>query len=426
MIMSQSFSGSTIQTRPTSVMPVSVTRFVMSETAGTTPSTPFCESTILADSSAGVWNEYLFSSSFDSGVSYECTTPSTAEFSGARLIPVGDGGVCEVVARLGARQQVFSLNTKSTSTTVYSFDGYESGTIARILADGVLSRITGAEQITLYSGWAPVSISTPPTALNLNPSCWAYGIDLSGIPAWTTYSGNYSHENKGCAITKRHVAAAKHWGGVGGRVGMKFVFRGNTGTLHERTVIGLAYAGSDIVVFTLDSDLPTDVSVIPVVGDWFARNRSRSGDFLSTYNGGVYFYVDQTYSCRLLLGSSITSLERHYSPASGLTLNGNTYSEVLFEAHFAGNMTVFSSYTPSILAGKTSYFRDAISGDSGSPVMCIIGSQPSVITSFLGSSYGPFWGESDGAFINDAISLADDAAGVTTGYTVTVTPDPTL
>jgi hypothetical protein len=407
-------------TRP---LEFAVSTTVIGAEAVVTPGDPVGESNILASTQAGAWAKPFFSFELGTNYTLESLTPSTATISGNTLEVVGSGGHTRVKIARGAVATIYDCNTTTGSKTVTVFDSFVTGTAAKHLSDQILSRITGTEQLNFYTNWTGNDSS-----LALNPSCWAAGIDLSGVPVATTLKGRWGHENKGGLITSQHVVGARHWSGyTGGYVGMKFRFRATDGVIHERTVIGLSYGLFDTVFFTLNTPLPATVTPLKIMGEWFARDRTYANSngvpVLTSYNGGVFFYVDQAYNCRLLLGAALTGYHTHYA-ADEITVNGNTYTENVWRAEFTANVVV-NGHTPSIFTGKANYVREAISGDSGSPLMALVNGVPALVGTFFYPTVVPFLGESNGSVLNDFIIVTDAAAGVSTGLTVTVAPDPT-
>ena len=113
--------------------------------------------------------------------------------------------------------------------------------------EGIDSRIAGENPLTTKR-----RTSEPPVRINL-PTCWANDVDLSGI---SLNSGYYI----GTLLTRRHLAIAKHFVDAGIYVGQVFRFLSPDDVVYDRTSIGLKYVDdSDIAIFLLDSDLPSDI-----------------------------------------------------------------------------------------------------------------------------------------------------------------------
>ena len=403
--------------------------------SGSNPAADLYENKMLTATGSGVWQKPVFSFPLSESYSLESLTPETASVSEGNVSIVGTGGQCVYKVEREGIKSLVRLNNATSSKVVTYFDGYVEGSVARILSDAVLGRISGTEQMNLFTNWTTLGANAPAPTLTRNTNCWAHGLDLSGVSIGTTLFGSWTSANKGALITKRHVVAAHHWlNYTGGFIGMKFRFLSVDNIVYERTVVGKDVY-DDIEIYTLDADLPSTVRPLKVVGPWFARNRVYTPSFYryDVYNGGTFFYVDQLYNCRLTSGRSFNGLFATSGSLSGVTYGGITFPDFVQTANFLAD-TSFSGHIPSIFSGKESYFQEGIVGDSGSPVMAIVGGLPAVVCTWLSGQHAPFLGNSEGAFVNRMVELSDINAGTTTGtavtpggagtLTVTVAPSP--
>jgi len=260
----------------------------------------------------------------------------------------------------------------------------------------------------------------------LNPDCWTYGLDLSGIPVWVSWGLN-GEANRGGLITPQHLACCTHYPQMfyTTMVGKVFRFLGKSGTIHERTVIGIRqYADIQLCVF--DTPLSDDVTPLTVPGDWFIQGFTRVTRQPPVYNfyvGGVCLWQDQyRRNWALPLGYGSVKTPNYYGLEIN-TLNGVDYPDV--------TIGIDSNPAPLIDAimgdGVKTFFKTGISGDSGGAAVVIINDVASLV--FVQSSGAGGTSPVDnngGSFIQANLTALDASVGVTTGHTITVATDPTL
>jgi hypothetical protein len=229
------------------------------------------------------------------------------------------------------------------------------------------------------------------------------------------------------AVTKRHMVGCAHYGyGVGQVVKFKTVDNQIvTRTIQElwRPQIAAAYNSfiSDFQVFLLDADLPTTIRPVPVVGDWYRR-------FLNV-DANTFIKVNQ--SANLIMWNN----SGHATPGRLCDTFANTYGNT--PVHVIDTLSVepkktqgFPEPGPLVLAGYESldysnlsaeFYHHRYYGDSGSPVFAPV-SEAAGLWALSGIVSGSMWTPSA---MNEAIGRVDNKAGISTGYTVTVAPDPT-
>jgi hypothetical protein len=204
-------------------------------------------------------------------------------------------------------------------------------------------------------------------------------------------------------ITPRHALAARHYidGASGNTLSSGAV---NTYSASQRvwidtnnnpisaaaTHFGGVSGSSDGLVLVLDREMPLSINRMPIASaDLY--NRFWSGDL----NFGVPLISTDQYD-----QLSVREISKFSYPT-------NVTSNIAFQI-------------PSSSL-RNSFYRTAISGDSSNPIMIVYNNVVSIISTYLGggSGSGPalFLSESQ---INAAIVAADAAAGISTGYTVTV------
>jgi hypothetical protein len=156
-----------------------------------------------------------------------------------------------------------------------------------------------------------------------------------------------------------------------------------------------------------------------IAGSWITQDNTviqSASQERSYYCAGAAIFTDQfadVYACEL--GSSV-SKNSYFAPDE--TLNAVTYS--------ACDYWTIVRNTPEALTGYSSMFKTPIGGDSGQPVMAIVDGDPVLLFCWWTPVSGPPTWRHNGALLNALISAVDTAAGISTGYTVTVATDPTL
>ena len=246
------------------------------------------------------------------------------------------------------------------------------------------------------------------TAYSAN--CWAEGFDWSGMTIWNSSSN--SSRKRGCLITPRHLWLTKHYLYPVGTV-VRFI--GTDGSAVERTVIAVAFDGDigdttqDEYVALLNADVPTTVNPFPVAGDWLATYES-SGGYNILQMFAAFVTVDQNNDA--LLCPSISNPDRDVITSGDGVLSTVRWNDGCAPTEFDTLATVFDGYE--------SWAKLPVGGDSGSGVFAPLSSSALAIASVM---TGPYGGESY-LHLNALIASADANAGISTGYTVTVAPNP--
>ena len=168
-------------------------------------------------------------------------------------------------------------------------------------------------------------------------------------------------------------------------------------------------------------DLPVSVTPYPVVGDWYplANVVNTAGGLVYrdlTYDM-CYLTVNQfrqaafTYSCRFFNNFSSPL----YPDGEG-EINGHFFTEATTTIIFFGNTHLHATFE--------NFRSNPITGDSGSPVFLPL---PDYGLAFCcPTTTGDFGSSCSESKLNAMILDVDANAGITTGHTVTVAPDPTL
>lgn len=239
-------------------------------------------------------------------------------------------------------------------------------------------------------------------------SCW--GSDLnSQLTSVSVFAGNpiasggkAPNRQRFTLITPRHAIAAKHYvdGAAGSSAPSGSV---NTYSASQRIWIdsnnnpveGFAThwaqigTGGDGVVLVLDRVMPTSINRMPIANvdiltKMWASDRSKGIPLIST---------DQF--------DRLSVREINTMPTS-----------------YANGQISFQQSKSSL---RSAFYRDAVPGDSSNPTMIVYNNIASLMSAYYtgGGGAGPayYCGASE---INAAIATVDAAAGISTGYTVTV------
>lgn len=371
-----------------------------------------------------VHNDYFVD--FLQGATTENLSPSIATLTGNVVTRVADGFArVKATFASGSTKSVF-LDMRETAAATYRvFTGYVSNSMPDLLANSVLDLVTPGKTASYYSTFDHATSTYVRDA-----ACWAAGLNLTGCPVASDIRG-WGPENRGAAVTTRHVVGAKHWNvfepayeaGAGYSIGNRLRFAESDGTVHERGIIGRA-SFRDLIVVTLDSALPVGITPLPIVGEWYFDSQDTGTPGIKYgYSGGMAFYLNQLGQAKYLLSGNLGG-------RWGLTMDNVTVNDTSFSAgwpaHCVGLDTITNAGIPSFLDGKMTFYREGIGGDSGSAVMALVDGIPSLLWTWWSATSGiPVWTE-DGAFLNALIAKADSSAGISTGLSVTVTPDPTI
>jgi hypothetical protein len=389
--------------------------------SGSTSTATYRDSEFDTVSLTSSYNNWIYSETLGADYTYENLTPSICGISGWPSVTKTTAGTGKIAISNSKAVVVAALTfSNGVTQTSSSFQRFTAASLADVLSDGILNLITEGKEEEYFTNYTP---SGTPTK---NTDCWAAGLDLTACPLATNLFNSWSSANRGGAITRQHVVGCAHQqysfpapgaSSGGYTVGHKFRFMGSTGVVTEHTVIGVAGYG-DCKVATITPSLPVTVTPFKVAGDWFIRNRSDANGTASFYMGGAVFWPDQFFRCRYqLCGTAATATTSVEGDATiGITVVSDRIQRGVCQSSF--------SPTPEILTGKTAFLAPAIVGDSGSPVLLIANGEPALLgTWWYPNDFYAAWGSS---FLNALIVAADAAAGVSTGLTVTVAPDPTL
>lgn len=231
------------------------------------------------------------------------------------------------------------------------------------------------------------------------------------------------------AITPRHVLQIGH-SGPGGALGGTIRFRDINNNIVDRTVIAnvnvlhdtdfdaLNY-GSDLRMMVLNADLPSSITPAPVVGDWIyhALTGTKSNGTFEIGAFGFASFNQDTHICPVQSAHAVAvpfDINQEPFVLSGVTLEGRDFGLAYF-----GLVTLEGFEHWSYAHTASPFYHHVRAGDSGSPIFWPIADGKWAIghDMIAGSMWRP-------VALNALITYADNRAGISTGYTVTVAPNP--
>jgi len=295
-------------------------------------------------------------------------------------------------------------------------------------------RAIGGSGVSMRTGTAYLSAQP-------NPDCWAAQWDFSGVPIWNSSTNGARHG--GALISKNsthaHLIEAKHYASP---VGTVFKFMTPGGVIRMATSIGVARypVGAtnaetehlnalvgDRRVHVLSGDL-TGCAAYPLVGSWAGPNAvagtptpSRQWELSGAEidRPVVCVWLDQYRKAKFVGAYGRDCLTETTGSAEGV-IYGESVSVGASRFSLTGLLD-FSDFTTALLA--TGRYQSGVSQDSGSAVFVPLSSSAlALATCWLSPMSGP---SPDETIINLMIADADAVAGISTGLTVTVAPDPT-
>lgn len=239
----------------------------------------------------------------------------------------------EVTVNLTNQSSVIS---KTVTSTVAS-------SLRRHLDDQVNSRIAS---FTNFSDRQQMfSAKDPGTSYTRNSNCWLSTVDLTPIAAWNS-TGVF--QRGPTLISPRHIIGATHWPFS---TGTTVHFTKADNTLVSRTVTAVsAIAGTDIIIGLLDSDVASGIAfarVLPATWATKLPTLSLFGVPVCSSNQGKEVFVRSLIS----LGASVQC-------------------------------------TTPTATNQIGFYRDAISGDSGSPCFMVINDKMVILCCWLGGGGG--------------------------------------
>jgi hypothetical protein len=195
----------------------------------------------------------------------------------------------------------------------------------------------------------------------------AHWLNTTNLSAFSTYSTTYGAPWGVTAITARHAVNAAH--GVTHGIGSTVWFCSPNGTRISRTIthVYTVKAGVDLLVYTLNADLPSGTSGVTPMGilptNWVTAKMPGY-----KYGPPLLYITQDAYVC-CFRGDS-------FDP-------GYPDAEIRFKGFNA------STDLDTSASRFASYFLNPRFGDSGNPIFTIIFGEPKLISTFHTPNSGP-------------------------------------
>jgi hypothetical protein len=362
----------------------------------------------------------------------ETTTPDLVDQIGntftAKDGATGRAGVVIRNRKGASAAEGFSVNLLGASVT-FDLIGFSEGTIGHGGFALVESRLAEGGDAEYYNGSTYAQCTAKEGGIQRNPNCWGAALDFSGMAVSYLWGGFWGG---GCLITRRHYVASNHYARAN-KVGSTMRFVGASGQVYSRTILAQTaghddtssignpiYEIGDMVVFLLSSALPEDVAAYPVCGDWIRSAALQT----ENDNGTADYEVEWTYpiittdqnrkvlfsTCNRILGGY-----RKPNPIGTIEIDGETVARPIVTGAAMKRGAFYRQYPE--------YYAAAIVGDSGSVwFLPLADGSLAAFSHYTTPNDGPLY---NAGILNALILEVDKQAGISTGLTVTVAPDPT-
>jgi hypothetical protein len=393
---------------------------------------------------AQAWTNYQVESPLLETERLTVANPSAAavDYPFVSRIGVGSNALLDFTDRFGFKWRTgLDFEWQSSATTTLP-SGFVSGSIPAHCLGLIEGARTGNDDTALFS-----SINHSTQSYVLNPSCWAAGWDFSGVAVWNSRSNDT--RRAGTAITRRHIWLAWHYRL---QAGDTIRFRRPDGTVDTHTILAInpgndfnscypmheVVAVGDFCIAVLDRYLHESIAVYPIA-PW-ARNVISVADtfpenVVPGYAWGAWVPVEtQTHLAHATLHltqSRQVGVMVAASKADGAawTANQVTYAgetlpyRAVWLNFFSGSYVVEGETSSGFTDDYADWVIPAVAGDSGCPIFCPTSASTLVVASLFTDPNGGMLAHE--ATMNAIIRTTDAVAGITTGLTVTVAPDPT-
>jgi hypothetical protein len=256
----------------------------------------------------------------------------------------------QVTLRLTTPSRVYEQQitvSSSGSITTREITGNTTGSLRAHLIAQTDTRAASysaiAERAGLYSA------ISPGVSYTRNTQCWVSGVNMTPVAAWNSETAAYGHSWRGqTLVSPRHYIGAAHWPVS---VGTTLHFITSANAVVARTVTARQIiAGTDIIVGLLDSDVPGTIAFARVLpAAWSAK--------LPTLSLFAYPCVSVDQGQRVWIR----------------------------ELAYLGSSVMCQS--PMVLS-RRSFYKDAVSGDSGSPCFLIVNNSMVLLCTWLSGGGG--------------------------------------
>lgn len=326
-------------------------------------------------------------------------------------IPIGEPASTQRVKLLtdDNRAAVAAFYPKfSTEQISYDLTGYVAESAAALVSDDMLAAAA--------SGTRPAYLTKSAASASRDPACWAADYDFSAVSIGNTRgwnnTGAFTTVRCATLVTARHAVTVKHFDfEVGDTL---WFYDEAAGVVRPRTVQAKWVSDVfDLTMLLLSSNLP--IAPMELLSDYTTWLTRRDEIYYQSIPGVGMFNNSKE--------AGLVLLRRNYYGEESITSNVGTFAARRSQ-EFAGKS--FGSLWDGMpfLNDLESVVHDVDYGDSGSPLMVDVGGSLKLVTMMTTTVNGPaLW--SMESTLNAMIAALDAEARISaTGYTVTVSADP--
>lgn len=279
----------------------------------------------------------------------------------------------------------YTFNTQG-GATVYTFSGWQSTSPVSLpyhMNTGIDLLISGAGTFSSSKQNIYSSVNDASGIYIRNTGIWTKNIDLTAIPAWSSYANN---EFLGALITPTDMVVAYHvLGGFNSGTQLKFV--DNSNNIYSSTAISSKQINNgDLALVHLNWNnglIPTGIK------------------FMSILPSGYQSYCpDHALNFFPIIGTN-QFRQVFVQDSSQPTSSNSSFSAGLF-LHY-----------PSVEINRAPWTLNVIGGDSSNPIMSIINGSPVLICCNYGPNQGP-------SVADNILALNSGLSSLGSSYTVTL------
>ncbi len=358
----------------------------------------FLGATLEVTTGGTVSYEYIFiSDNGVDGVTPEALNPELVDVSAFPVIrpETGTNSIQTVLLTLPAGKVAYSLDFRQ-------YGGITASSIEETIPSSYYAYSEEAVLDLLESGGTKhVYVSGA-----RNPESW--WPQLAGIPFSTPNGG----QKCGALITPQHLLGVTHYDNA---IGSTITFKTAESANVTKTIVGRVNGNGqfqDMMVYLLDSPLPETIEPLTVVGPWLGNVIPGATTHQYAFQH-VGILIDQNREC------GFVNVGYHAYESLGNPV-GEFSDQVPSLLHFA--WATYPYKLASLESYRAIYKTFGVPGDSGSAVLVPVTGGWALACLMTGAFSGVFPQE---GVLNSLIATVDAAAGISTGYTVTVALDPT-
>lgn len=244
------------------------------------------------------------------------------------------------------------ITSSGSPVTVDIFQSWVAGSLSDHCFSTINSLIESKTQKNVFS------VANGTTFVR-NSNCWTSNIDLSCASPWNSTDGSL---RAGTLVSPRHVIFCKHYS-FHPSVGATIWFVSQNNVIVTKTITHLNPISSDIVVGTLDSDVPSFIKFAKILP-------SNYNNYLPSLGTSLYY---------------IPSLYLNQTDTAGIMMVLGLGEGITGQGVFSSNESSF--YKPD-MSIYNNFYIPVVAGDSGNPMFLIINGELVLLGVFTGAFAG--------------------------------------